>query len=142
VRPGTADAAQIEQTTGEPLRREASALELLARPNLTYADLIASDGIGPSIDGKDPAVAEQLEIQTKYAGYVDRQRDEIERQRGHEAQPLPVDLDYDEVRGLSAEVTEKFKRVRPATIGHAARIPGVTPAAVSVLLIHLKRLSA
>jgi len=142
VRPGTAAAVQIEQTTGEPLRREARALELLARPNLSYADLIASEGVGPSIDGGDPAVAEQLEIQTKYAGYVDRQRDEIERQRGHEAQPLPADLDYDEVRGLSAEVTEKFKRVRPATIGHAARIPGVTPAAVSVLLIHLKRLSA
>ena len=142
VRPGTGAAVQIEQTTGEPLRREARALELLARPNLSYADLIASEGVGPSIDGGDPAVAEQLEIQTKYAGYVDRQRDEIERQRGHEAQPLPADLDYDEVRGLSAEVTEKFKRVRPATIGHAARIPGVTPAAVSVLLIHLKRLSA
>jgi tRNA uridine 5-carboxymethylaminomethyl modification enzyme len=144
VRPDTAAAAQIERTTGEPVRRELRALDLLARPKVSYQSLTAVAEIGAGLDtGADAdAVAEQLEIQTKYAGYVDRQRDEIERQRAQEARSLPPNFDYDGVRGLSAEVMEKFKRVRPATVGQAARIPGVTPAAVSLLLIHLKRLSA
>jgi tRNA uridine 5-carboxymethylaminomethyl modification enzyme len=165
VRPNSAAAAQIEQSTGQPIRREVRALDLLARPGVTYAQLTAVDDIGQgfgAVDGiavHDPAddptgaagpiwnidaaaAAEQLEIQAKYAGYVDRQRDEIERQRGQEAHELPANFDYGNVRGLSTEVMEKFQRVRPATIGQAARIPGVTPAAVSLLLIHLKRLSA
>jgi tRNA uridine 5-carboxymethylaminomethyl modification enzyme len=88
------------------------------------------------------AVAEQVQIQATYGGYLERQRDEVERQRGQEARVLPADFDYDKVRGLSAEVAEKLQRVRPATVGQAARIPGVTPAAVSLLLIHLKRQNA
>ena len=88
------------------------------------------------------AIAEQVQIQATYGGYLARQLDEVERQRGQEARVLPVDFDYEKVRGLSAEVSEKLRRVRPATLGQAARIPGVTPAAVSLLLIHLKRLSA
>jgi len=171
VRPNSAAAAQIEQSTGQQIRREVRALDLLARPGVTYAQLTAVDDIGVGLGAAEgfaamalpaenepandqigdaalswgfdaAAVAEQLEIQAKYAGYVDRQRDEIERQSGQEAQALPANFDFGNVRGLSTEVMEKFQRVRPATIGQAARIPGVTPAAVSLLLIHLKRLSA
>ncbi len=87
-------------------------------------------------------MCEQVEIQAKYAGYIERQRDEIQRQRAQEALTLPPDFDFDQVRGLSAEVREKFNCSRPLTVGQAARIPGVTPAAVSLLLIHLKRKSA
>lgn len=163
VRPDTPAAAYIEQTTGEPIRRQTRALELLARPGISYHNLMATPGIGPGFAAQaEPAqarpasestpaadcledaaaIAEQVEIQAKYAGYVDRQRNEIERQLGHETRALPADFDYSKVRGLSAEVMEKFQRVRPATLGQASRIPGVTPAAVSLLLIHLKRLSA
>jgi tRNA uridine 5-carboxymethylaminomethyl modification enzyme len=88
---------------------------------------------------EDAVVAEQLEIQAHYAGYIERQEAEIERRRAHEEMPLPDDFDYEKVRGLSSEVREKLLRHRPATIGQAARISGVTPAAVSLLLIHLKR---
>jgi tRNA uridine 5-carboxymethylaminomethyl modification enzyme len=94
-------------------------------------------GIGPGVSA--PPVGEQLEIQARYAGYIERQQDEIERQRRNEAVRLPQDLDYAGVRGLSSEVREIFSRQRPLTVGQAARIPGVTPAAVSLLLIHLKR---
>jgi tRNA uridine 5-carboxymethylaminomethyl modification enzyme len=142
VRPASAAAAGVEALTGEPLRREVRALDLLTRPRISHAALVALDGVGPPAAGVDAAVAEQLEVQTRYAGYVDRQRQEIARSRDQEAKTLPADFDYDRVRGLSAEVLEKLQRVRPATIGQAARIPGVTPAAVSLLLIHLKRLSA
>jgi tRNA uridine 5-carboxymethylaminomethyl modification enzyme len=84
-------------------------------------------------------VAEQVEIQVKYAGYIERQREEIERQRRHQELLLPPDLDYAEVHGLSREVREKLNRHRPRTLGQAGRLPGITPAAVSLLLIHLKR---
>jgi tRNA uridine 5-carboxymethylaminomethyl modification enzyme len=84
-------------------------------------------------------VAAQVEVQAKYAGYLDRQRDEIERQRRHESMPIPEGFDYDHVRGLSAEVSAKLKRVRPVTLGQARRINGVTPAAISLLLVHLRR---
>ena len=94
-------------------------------------------GVGPG--EVDPYVAEQVEIQVKYAGYIERQRDEIERQRRHEALALPADFDYGQVRGLSREVSEKLSRQRPHTLGQAGRIPGVTPAAISLLLVHLKR---
>ncbi len=84
-------------------------------------------------------MAEQVEIQVKYAGYIERQRRDIERQRRHEELPLPADLDYAEVQGLSREVREKLNRHRPRTLGQAGRLPGLTPAAVSLLLVHLKR---
>jgi len=95
--------------------------------------------VGPGAD--DPAVAEQVEIQAKYAGYIERQRDEIERTRRNENVSLPDDIDYGNVKGLSSEVREKLVRHRPSTLGQAGRIPGVTPAAVSLLLIHLKKRS-
>jgi tRNA uridine 5-carboxymethylaminomethyl modification enzyme len=159
VRPNTELARQLEVRTGEAIKREVRALDLLARPAVDYRDLVACDEIGDALgvvepasraDGAGPAapvpdaaaVAEQVQIQATYGGYLERQRDEVERQRGQEARVLPADFDYDKVRGLSAEVAEKLQRVRPATVGQAARIPGVTPAAVSLLLIHLKRQNA
>ncbi len=87
-------------------------------------------------------VTMQLEVQAKYTGYIDRQQDEIERQRRHEETRLPQDLDFAQVRGLSIEVHQRLKEARPATLGQAARVPGVTPAAVSLLLVHLKRRSS
>jgi tRNA uridine 5-carboxymethylaminomethyl modification enzyme len=140
VRPDTPAAASIAAHTGERIAREVRALELLARPPVGYADLMRVGGVGPGVG--DAQAAEQIEIQAKYAGYLERQQHEVARQRAEDARPVPADLDYANVRGLSAEVREKFQRVRPATIGQAARIPGVTPAAVSLLLIHLKRQSA
>jgi tRNA uridine 5-carboxymethylaminomethyl modification enzyme len=137
VRPGQLPAEQLEAALGTPLSREARALELLARPQVAYGDLMGLPGVGPGVD--DPQVSEQLEVQAKYAGYIERQRDEIERARHNEAVKLPENFDYEQVRGLSSEVREKFLRHRPATLGQAGRIPGVTPAAVSLLLIHLKR---
>ncbi|NKN32930.1 tRNA uridine-5-carboxymethylaminomethyl(34) synthesis enzyme MnmG [Marichromatium bheemlicum] len=137
VRPDRVDPARLRAVLGEPLRREARALDLLARPGVDHA------GVNVLIDTPNhpvaPEVAEQVEIQTRYAGYIARQRDEIARQRAQEDKPLPETFDFAAVRGLSAEVREKLCRTRPATVGQAARIPGVTPAAVSLLLIHLKR---
>ncbi|EXJ14032.1 tRNA uridine-5-carboxymethylaminomethyl(34) synthesis enzyme MnmG [Imhoffiella purpurea] len=137
VRPETLDQSLAARVLGEPLRRESRALDLLARPNVDHAGIRALIGDPP--EPLAPEVAEQLEIQSRYDGYIARQRAEIERQREQEAKVLPDDFDFDQVRGLSVEVREKFNRVRPTTVGQAARIPGVTPAAVSLLLIHLKR---
>ena len=106
--------------------------EALRRPEVTYASLVADPAV-------DPSVAEQVEIQAKYQGYIERQRAEVERQAAMEARMLPPELDYRQVRGLSAEVQQKLNRHRPETIGQASRISGVTPAAISLLLVHLKR---
>ncbi|PXV52894.1 tRNA uridine 5-carboxymethylaminomethyl modification enzyme [Dyella jiangningensis] len=132
--------ATIAQELGIALSRETSALDLLRRPEVDYATLTRVTGIGPAVDNGD--VAAQVEVQTKYAGYLERQREEIERQRRHEQTAIPTSFDYDKVRGLSAEVLLKLKRVMPETIGQAARISGVTPAAISLLLVHLKRRDA
>ncbi len=137
VRPGQLDEAETQRVLKVPLSRESRALELLRRPEVNYAELMTLPGVGPGVN--DPTVAEQVEIQCKYAGYIERQQEEIERHRRHEEMSLPSDLDYGEVRGLSNEVREKLARHRPATLGQAGRIPGVTPAAVSLLLVHLKR---
>ena len=125
---------------GGPLSKEVNALQLLARPNLAYRDLVRLPRLAPGVE--EPQVVEQLEVQAKYAGYIERQRDEIAKHRASEALALPADLDYSGVRGLSSEVREKFQRHRPETLGQASRIPGVTPAAISLLLIHLKKRSA
>ncbi|HET8551736.1 MAG TPA: tRNA uridine-5-carboxymethylaminomethyl(34) synthesis enzyme MnmG [Gammaproteobacteria bacterium] len=132
VRPG--DAA--EAALGRPLAQESRALDLLARPDVRYIELIQAD-LGPAV--ADAAVAEQIEIQARYAGYIDRQRAEVETNRRHENTPLPTDFDYAVVNGLSAEVRQKLERVRPATLGQAARIDGMTPAAISLLRIYLKK---
>jgi tRNA uridine 5-carboxymethylaminomethyl modification enzyme len=119
------------------LAREANALDLLRRPQLDYAGLTGVDGFGPAVADAD--VAAQVEVQAKYAGYLERQRDEIARQRRHETTANPDVFEYDTVRGLSAEALAKLKQARPQTVGQAARIGGVTPAAISLLLVHLKR---
>ncbi len=139
LRPAAIDPEQARSVLGDELRREARALDLLARPKVGYADLMALPGLGPGV--ADLQVAEQIEIQAKYAGYIDRQQQEIERHRAQEETVLPPDFPFDQVRGLSSEVREKLLRVRPTTLGQAARIPGLTPAAISLLLIHLRRRS-
>ena len=137
VQPNSAAAETLSRMLEKPLQRELRASELLRRPELDYRSLTAIDGIGPGVDAAD--VAEQVEIQAKYAGYLDRQHAEIVRQQRHQDQPLPLDFDYTMVRGLSNEACEKLQVVRPETIGQAARIPGITPAAVSLLLVHIKK---
>ena len=140
LRPADLSQTESEQLLGAELNREVRVLHLLARPNVSYRKLMQLPQLGPG--ATDPQVIEQLEVQAKYAGYIERQQDEIERQRANEAVVLPLDFDYAKVRGLSSEVQEKFLRHRPATLGQAGRIPGVTPAAISLLLIHLKKRSA
>jgi tRNA uridine 5-carboxymethylaminomethyl modification enzyme len=144
VRPSDLAEHQVLELIGDALRREARALDLITRPECTYRGItaLAAVGAGAIDDDVYDQVAEQVEIQAKYAGYIDRQRDEVERARRAEATRLPTDFDYARVKGLSAEVSEKLSRQRPETIGQAGRIPGVTPAAVSLLLIHLKKRSA
>ncbi|MDY0020882.1 tRNA uridine-5-carboxymethylaminomethyl(34) synthesis enzyme MnmG [Arenimonas caeni] len=137
VAPGGALAQALEAATGIAPSREGTALDLMKRPELDYAALAAVPGLGPGVD--DAAVAEQVEIGVKYAGYVERQREEIERQRRHEDTRLPADFDYAGLPGLSAELQAKLAQVRPETIGQAQRIPGMTPAAISLLLVALAR---
>jgi tRNA uridine 5-carboxymethylaminomethyl modification enzyme len=138
--PNNALGAAIERHLGVTLSRETHALDLLRRPELDYSRLGCVPELGPMVERED--VAAQVEVQAKYAGYLERQREEIERQRRHENTAIPTGFDYDKVRGLSAEVLLKLKRSLPATIGQAARISGVTPAAISLLLVHLKRRDA
>jgi len=138
VRPGSTEGTAIAERFGSPLVREYNLLNLLARPEIDYASLIELTGDA----GADPQVAEQVEISTKYAGYIERQRDEIERLRASENIALPVDLDYPSISGLSKEIQHKLLQARPQTLGQASRIPGVTPAAVSLLMIHLKKRGA
>lgn len=135
--PGNALGHGLSARHGITLNRETSAEELLRRPQLDYAALTAIDGFGPAVD--DAGVAEQVQVQIKYAGYLERQREDIARQRRHEHTAIPAHFDYDRVRGLSAEVLAKLKQARPQTVGQAMRISGVTPAAISLLLVHLKR---
>ncbi|HWU71807.1 MAG TPA: tRNA uridine-5-carboxymethylaminomethyl(34) synthesis enzyme MnmG, partial [Pseudoxanthomonas sp.] len=135
--PGNALGREVEATLGVAVSRETNVLDLIKRPELDYAKVTSVPGIGPAVD--DAKVAEQVEIGVKYAGYLDRQREEIERQQRHEGTPIPDSFDYASVRGLSAEVQQKLERVRPQTIGQAQRIPGMTPAAISLLLVHLER---
>ncbi|MGY3879136.1 MULTISPECIES: tRNA uridine-5-carboxymethylaminomethyl(34) synthesis enzyme MnmG [Aeromonas] len=127
----------VNALVNTPLTREQSLEELLRRPEVTYDALMAIDGVGPAI--ADPAAAEQVEIQIKYAGYIERQNDEVEKQLRNENTLLPLDLDYRDVNGLSNEVKTKLNDAKPQTIGQASRISGITPAAISILLVHLKK---
>ena len=136
--PGNALGAALAQA-GIVLTRENSALDLLRRPELDYPRLMQIEGFGPGLD--DSAAALQLDVQARYAGYLQRQQEEIERQRQQADTPIPGDFDYAGVRGLSAEVQGKLQAIRPASIGQAGRISGVTPAAIGLLLVHLKRRS-
>ena len=144
VHPGTRAAAALVPRLGKNLTREYSYAELLKRPELSYADLAALDDRGLPVEDSIAAAqaAEQVSIQARYAGYIDRQAQEIARLRRFENLSLPEDFDYNDVSGLSHEVRDKLSARRPATLGRASRIPGVTPAAVSLLLVHLKRRQA
>ena len=133
-------AEDLMRVFGEPPEREQTLEEMLRRPQVTYAALMQLPGAGPGV--QDRCVAEQVQIQVRYQGYIDRQQAEVERSAAHEHTPLPPDLDYATVRGLSREVQQKLERHKPETLGQAARISGVTPAALSLLLVHLKRIAA
>ncbi|WKT60595.1 tRNA uridine-5-carboxymethylaminomethyl(34) synthesis enzyme MnmG [Microbulbifer thermotolerans] len=135
VHPQTPQAAAVEGKLPQPLAREYSLMDLLRRPELGYTDVASLKGEPV----EDERVAEQVEISAKYAGYIDRQREEIERLRAYEDTPIPVGFDYSQVSGLSSEVKQKLGEARPDTLARASRIPGVTPAAVSLLLIQLKK---
>ncbi len=133
--PNNATGREAVATLGIDLSRETHALDLLRRPGLDYAKLMTVPLLGPGV--ADAEVAEQVEIEAKYSGYLARQREEIARQQRHEHTAIPGDFDYAKVRGLSIEVQQKLERVRPETVGQAQRIPGMTPAAISLLLVHL-----
>lgn len=137
VNPRLVAAVDAQRVLGQPIEREYTLEELLRRPNVDYASLMTLPGAAPP--NLSDAVAEQVEIQAKYAGYIERQREEVARQSDYETKRLPVDLDYAVVRGLSVEVQQKLNLHRPETLGQASRISGVTPAALSLLLVHLKR---
>jgi tRNA uridine 5-carboxymethylaminomethyl modification enzyme len=149
LQPNDVPADWTQRVLGGPLGRDASAFELLLRPEVSYDDLMEIAGVpdwcapgGPREDDRLlQQVRTQIEVRAKYAGYIERQQDEIERQQRNEETRLPDDLDYLQVAGLSNEVRQKLTEARPATIGQAGRIPGVTPAAISILLIHLKKRS-
>lgn len=138
IHPKTPLGQAIEQQLGQSLPREMKARELLKRPEVKYKTLMQIEGIGPGIE--DVAAAEQIEIEAKYAGYIERQGKEIERQARYEAWSIPDHFDFEKVRGLSTEVLQHLKTVRPKTVGMASRIPGVTPAAISLLLVYLKKM--
>lgn len=140
ARPGELLQDDMVRVLGKPLERDYTYAALLRRPNISYRSLMTLPKSGGDVT--DDIVAEQIEIQAKYQGYIDRQKDEVARQSRQEDLQLPEDLDYRVVRGLSKEVQQKLDQVRPRSVGQAARISGVTPAAISLLLVHLKRSQA
>ena len=137
LRPASLPAADAQRVLGQPLNREANLWDLLRRPDVSYASLMSLPQTGAAAVSED--VAGQIEVQAKYAGYIERQEEDIARNRRHQDRALPDDFDYTAVNGLSSEVCEKLQRSRPATLGQAARIPGMTPAAISLLLVYLKK---
>jgi tRNA uridine 5-carboxymethylaminomethyl modification enzyme len=137
VRPQTAGGDVAEKLFAQPLAREYRAMDLLRRPEINYTALMSITDLGPGVN--DNHVAAQVEIQAKYGGYVERQLVEIEKQKRHEEVRVPATFDYQTVKGLSSEVQEKLMRIKPVTVGQASRIPGVTPAAISLLLVYLKK---
>ncbi|MDN4056885.1 tRNA uridine-5-carboxymethylaminomethyl(34) synthesis enzyme MnmG [Massilia sp. YIM B02769] len=146
VNPRILAAAESERVVGQAIEREYNLADLLRRPGVEYDTLMSMNGMegqplaGPGVG--DPAVKEQVEIQLKYAGYIDRQAREVERHDYYENLKLPENLDYLEIAALSIEVRQKLDKQRPETLGQASRISGVTPAAISLLLVHLKKRGA
>ena len=140
VRPTEVPEPEVLRVVGKALEREYSYASLLRRPNVSYRSLMTLPNAGKAVS--EDSVGEQVEIQAKYRGYIERQKDEVARRADQEELRLPPDLDYQAVRGLSKEVQQKLERLRPETLGQAGRISGVTPAAISLLLVHLKRSQA
>ena len=139
IQPDKIDPVEVERVLGQPIMREHSMEELLRRPDVTYEKLTTLDAFGESPG--DPKVREQVEVQVKYAGYIERQLAEIEKHKKNEHIKLPDGLDYNQITAMSAEVRQKLSEQRPETVGQASRISGVTPAAISLLLVHLKKRS-
>lgn len=137
IHPEHAAVAELNTLLKTPVSREHSLEELIRRPEMTYSSLMSIESLGPGL--ADPIAAEQVEIQIKYAGYIARQLDEIAKNQRHENTLLPADFDYSKISGLSNEVVAKLTDARPETIGKAARISGITPAAISLLLVYLKK---
>ncbi|MBP8227423.1 MAG: tRNA uridine-5-carboxymethylaminomethyl(34) synthesis enzyme MnmG [Pararheinheimera sp.] len=137
IHPQHAALAEVNMLVKTPLSKEASLEDLIRRPEVNYQDLMKIDLIGPGL--ADPAAAEQVEIQIKYEGYINRQQDEISKQERNENTRLPANFDYKVVKGLSNEVILKLNQVQPETMGQASRISGITPAAISLLLVYLKK---
>ena len=135
--PGNTLGAAVQAQLNVPITRECNVLDLIKRPEITYASLMTVADLGPGV--ADEKVAEQIEITVKYSGYLDRQREDIERQRRHEDSEIPKDFDYKSISGLGTEIESKLIKVRPETIGQAQRIPGMTPAAISLLLVTLSK---
>jgi tRNA uridine 5-carboxymethylaminomethyl modification enzyme len=129
--------AQVNKLLKTPLSRENSLEDLVRRPEVRYDDLVSIEGLGPKLADKE--AADQIEIQIKYAGYIDRQLDEIAKKKRHENTLIPIDFDFTQISGLSNEVVAKLSDARPETIGKASRISGITPAAISLLLVYLKK---
>ncbi|MEK9624047.1 MAG: tRNA uridine-5-carboxymethylaminomethyl(34) synthesis enzyme MnmG [Halieaceae bacterium] len=136
IQAGSAEAKALEKVLAKPLSREYSIAELLKRPELDYGII---ERVAPADSAVSEAVAEQVTIQLKYAGYIDRQQQDIDRVQRHEAMSIPADLDFMSVDGLSNEIRQKLSESRPSNLARASRIPGVTPAALSLLLVHLKK---
>ena len=137
VNPTLLPAGEATRLIGQPIDHEYSLFELLRRPTLTYAQVLTLPGGGAG--EADPSVAEQVEIAAKYQGYIDRQNDEVDKQRDQETLRFPADIDYSLFTGLSMEVRQRLQAARPETLGQAARMQGITPAAISVLLVYAKR---
>ena len=137
VRPGDLAIEQARALLGQPLEREQTLADLLRRPNVSYDSLRNLPNFGIGVD--DAVASEQVDIQAKYRGYIERQKDEVERLSRQDAVPLPSDLDFSQVTGLSAEVRQKLTQHRPETVGQVRRMSGITPAAVSLLLVYLKK---
>jgi tRNA uridine 5-carboxymethylaminomethyl modification enzyme len=138
MHPGDVSPEQSKSLFDGPLSREYRLNELLRRPNVSYDALMSLDKFGPAVANKK--VAEQVEVQFKYAGYIDRQQLEIDKQKNHEETLLPNDFDYTSIKGgLSNEARQKLQEQKPTTIGQASRIPGITPATISILMVYLKK---
>ncbi|MCG6201772.1 tRNA uridine-5-carboxymethylaminomethyl(34) synthesis enzyme MnmG [Psychromonas antarctica] len=137
VNPMSENAPQINALLKNPMQRESTLEAMIRRPEVTYAGLMSVDGLGPAIENVQ--AAEQVEIKIKYQGYIDRQLDEIEKLKRHETTLLANNTDYSSIKGLSNEVTAKLNDIKPENIGQASRISGITPAAISILLVHLKK---
>jgi tRNA uridine 5-carboxymethylaminomethyl modification enzyme len=138
LHPGTPSIEQQAQVFGQPLEREYSLFDLLRRPGVAYERLMS---LAPPPERLDEEAALQVEVAAKYAGYIERQHEEVQRQLAQERVEIPADLDYAAVRGLSREAQQRLTQARPETIGQASRMQGITPAAISLLLVHLKRRS-
>ncbi|WP_394245154.1 tRNA uridine-5-carboxymethylaminomethyl(34) synthesis enzyme MnmG [Vibrio astriarenae] len=137
INPKSQGVESLNELLKTPMAREASGEDLLRRPEITYAQLTEHDHFAPALD--DQQAAEQVEIQVKYEGYIKRQQDEIEKSLRHENTTIPTDIDFSDVKGLSNEVVHKLNEAKPETIGIASRISGITPAAISILLVYLKK---